>query len=193
MTEVVAGTNLRFRIVGLVSPGRNGVVESVFSAATGVLTVNGDDEGELIQGYALLREVYDDTVKRVDRVASAYSTYFQTRYLADPARSAAINYFANTDPAGAVSTSWDQTGAVRSSLSLAMNAQDIGAEVALGLSPAELLTTFGQPIQLDNSSGNVNQPDNPDPARVLPPYSARVISALPGGETLIRTVVGNYN
>lgn len=193
LTQVVAGTTLRYRVIAVVAPGRNSAVDSAFNVATGVLTVAGDDEGEIINGYAIVREVYDETVKRVDRLANAYGTYFQTRYMADSARNVSTNYFANTDPTGAVSPSWDQTGAVATSLGAVANAADLGVQAALGLAPADLQTTFGQAIQIDNSSNDVNQPHNATATRQFPPFSARVIVALPGGETLIRTVVGTYN
>jgi prepilin-type N-terminal cleavage/methylation domain-containing protein len=193
LTQVVAGTTLRYRVIAVVAPGRNSVVDSAFNPVTGILTVARDDEGEIVNGYAIVREVYDDTLKRADRLANAYGTYFQTRYMADPSRNVSTNYFANRDPTGAVSANWDQTGTVATSLGVAANASDIGVQAALGLAPADLQTIFGQPIQIDNSSNDVNQPNNGTVARTFPPFSARVIVALPGGETLIRTVVGTYN
>jgi prepilin-type N-terminal cleavage/methylation domain-containing protein len=193
LNQVVAGTTLFYRIIALVAPGRNGVVNSVWDPATGTLTLAADDAAEIVNGYAAVREVYDDTTERLGRLAATYQNYFLTRYLANPARTISTNYFANTDPAGGASPNWDTTGGVASSRGIAVVATAVNLDAALGLAPADVNTAFGQPILVDNSSDAVNQPNNTTATRQLPPYTARVIAPLPGGAQLIRTVAGIYN
>lgn len=192
LNQTVSGVTLRYRVIALVAASRNAAIDSTFNAVTGTLAVAGDDVAEVINGYGIVREVFDDTAKRVERVASAYQSYFQIRYLANPARSIAIDYFANSDPSGSASPSWDESGTVQSSGGAPADATTVGLLAALGLAPADVTTAAG-PIQIDNSSTDVNHPNHPTPARTLPPYTARVIAPLPGGEQLVRTVSGTYH
>ena len=194
---------LRYRAIALVSPGRNGRVESTFDTATGVLTPAGDDEAETLNGFAIIRDAYDETVKRIERVAGAYQSYFTTRFLADPSRNPAVDYFASTDPAGILSPNWDQDGTIATTGAAGPSAIDTLCHVprggsricaldALGLDASAARTAYGASIQIENASGDVNHPDNASAARRLPPFSARVSAALPGGERIVRTVIGAF-
>jgi type II secretory pathway pseudopilin PulG len=193
LSQNVSGTTLFYRVIAIVAPGRNGVVDSTWNAATATLTLAGDDAAEIVNGYATVRAVFDETSAQLDRVAAGYQNYFLTRFLANPSRTVAINYFANTDRSGAASPNWDASGAVANTRGAAAPAADVNLDTALGLAPGDIQTTFGQPIVVDNSSDAVNQPDNATATRQLPPYTARLMAPLPGGAQLIRTVSGTYN
>jgi prepilin-type N-terminal cleavage/methylation domain-containing protein len=193
LAQPVGGATLRYRVIAVVAPGHNMRVDSTFDQATGALTAAGDDYAEVVNGYGVVRAVYDDTQQRIERLVTSYQNYFLTRFLANPTRSMAVDYFANTDPAGGVSPNWDDAGAIASSRGVAADAESTSMRDALGLSPADVTTSFGQPILVDNSSNDVNHPNHPQPNRALPPYTARVIAPLPSGEQLVRTVSGLYN
>ncbi len=193
LTQVLAGTPLRYRIIALLSSGKNARFETTFDVTTGSLNPAGDDVYEVVNGYSVVREAYDDTAMRLERLASGYQNYFLTRFLANSTRNISTNYFAATDPSGSPSANWDQTGTVLTSGGTSVSAQAANMIPALGLALADVTTIFGQAILIDNSSSNVNHPDNPVAARTLPPYTARLIAPLPGGEQLVRTVAGVYN
>lgn len=193
LTQNVAGTTLTYRVVAVVSLGRNGVINSTFDTATGALVVGGDDSAEVVNGYMATKQVYDEASKKLRALASAYQNYFLTRFLANPSRSISVNYFANTDPSGSASANWDSTGTIVSTGGAALDADAINLHTALGLSLNDVTISDGQMLQVDNSSNDVNQPDQADPGRALPPYSVRLIAPMPGGSQIITSVSGVYN
>ena len=79
LNQVVGGTTLFFRVIALVAPGRNGVINSVWTPANGTLALAGDDAAEIVNGYAAVREIYDDTNDRLSRLAATYQNYFLTQ------------------------------------------------------------------------------------------------------------------
>ncbi len=193
LTQVVSGTTLSYRVIAIVSIGHNGALDSTFDPATGSLTIGGDDTGEVINGYTYVREAYDDAARKLQSVATAYQNYFLTRYLANPSRSVGVDYFANTDASGTTTDTWDSTGTILSTGGAAVGVDTVNLPTALGLAINDVTTGSGAIIQVDNSSANVNQPDQPTATRALPPYSARLSAPLPGGNEIVATVTGIYN
>jgi type II secretory pathway pseudopilin PulG len=196
----VASARIRYRVAALVSTGANGRLESTFDATTGQLTAGGDDLAEVVDGIATMQNLHADALQKSTKVANAYREYFTTRYLASASRAYEVDYFARSDSSGnPLSPLWDgpspegQAGGVAGTTGgAAVPATDPELRLldALGLSIADVTLRPGYPLRIDNSSPAVNNPDNPDPARTLPPFSARVIAPLPGGEVLITTASG---
>ena len=196
----VVGARIPYRVAVIVSAGANGRLESVFDATTGQMTLGGDDLAEVVDGIATMQNLHAEARQKSAKVANAYREYFTTRYLASAARAYEIDYFARSDSSGDPrSPLWDGPspeghagGVAGNTGGAAVPATDPNIRLldALGLALADVTLRPGYPLQIDNSSPAVNNPDNPDPARTLPPFSARVIAPLPGGETLITTASG---
>jgi len=193
LTQSITGTTLAYRIIAVVSVGHNGVLNSTFDVATGTLTPGGDDIVDVVNGYALVREAFDDAQRKLQTVSTAYQSYFLARYQANPTRSVSVDYFANSDPTGAASPNWDADGVILTSAGGMASAEAVNLRAALGLSIDDVTTSLGAQIQVDNSSTEVNQPDQTTSARALPPYSARLMAPLPGGNQIVTTVIGVYN
>ena len=49
---------------------------------------------------------------------------------------------------------------------------------------------YGQVMQYDNCSNEVRNPQNADAARQVPPYTASIVTTLPGGNLLRVNAVG---
>ncbi len=193
---------LNYRVIALISAGMNGRFESSFNSSSGILMVQGDDLAEVVSGQPAVRAAYDDAQKKSARVAAAYGAYFLTRYLSSASRAIEVDYFANSNRLGDwASPMWDGSvesaasqGLIASTLGHAVNADspDLNLLAGLGLAPDDVTLMTRWKLQIDNSSDAVNNPDQTDPRRSLPPFTARVIAPLPSGQTLITTVIGAY-
>lgn len=192
----IAGVDTFYRIVAVVAPGQNGRLDVIGACATGLsatgeLTLCGDDEGVLVDGYNIASELLRQTLARMQVIATAYQVYFQTRGQADPSRDASINYFAT---GGMPTDRWDITGPMPLSACGTPSplAGGGGAEpmAVLGLSPLDVTDLYGQVMQYDNCSNAVRSPQNADPARQTPPYTASIVTVLPGGSVLRVNAVG---
>jgi hypothetical protein len=160
-------------------------------SAAGELTLCGDDEGVLVDGFNIASDLLRQTLARMQTVVTAYQTYFQVRALSDPARDISINYFA---AGGSPAERWDTAGpmplsacSAPSPLVAASGPNPVGA---LGLSPLDATDLYGQVMQYDNCSNQVRNPQNTDVALQNPPYTASVVTALPGGGVLRVNAVG---
>jgi hypothetical protein len=65
-------------------------------------------------------------------------------------------------------------------------------QAALGLSTSDVLSPWSQPICVDNASNNVRNPNNSSSSMNIAPFSARIVTALPGNQLYAKTVVGSY-
>ncbi|HXN15804.1 MAG TPA: hypothetical protein VN878_05470, partial [Usitatibacter sp.] len=108
-TAMPGGYTLFYRKIAIVSPGYNGVVEAgtTMNASTGLLSVAGDDAAVVVDGFQIARELAEQSVERVERIAKSYERYFTNRYLANAARDVSVDYFAVT---GASAERWDAGG-----------------------------------------------------------------------------------
>ncbi len=193
LTTTVGGSTVNYYAVAIVSAGQDGTVHaSTALSAAGVLTLQGDDKGYLIDGRALARDRMAVTEARMQRIVDAYSSYFTARYLANVSRDISVDYFANTDAAGSASSRWDTGGSVASSRGASVSMTSISAHTALGLSTSDVTDAWEQVMQIDNSSSAVRNPSNSSSALQAPPYTARISTTVPGGGQLVRTVVGAY-
>jgi len=185
------GYNILYRKIAIVSPGYNGVLDAgtTMDAATGNLTLAGDDLGVVVDGFQIQKDLSDRTVASVNKIVTAYQNYFTNRYLANPTRDVSINYFANS---GAPASRWDTTGLAANSGGAFTNATTLNFASALGLSPNDMLDAYGAPIQVDNSSDASRNPNNATLAMQLPPYSALVRAQLMGGQTYQLSAIGGF-
>jgi prepilin-type N-terminal cleavage/methylation domain-containing protein len=194
----VSGVDVFYRIIAIVAPGQNGRLDTVAGCSTGLsaageLTLCGDDEGVLVDGLNIASELLRQTLARMQAVAGAYQAYFQMRAQGDAARDASINYFAS---GGTPAQRWDSSGAMPLSActgeSPLLAAGGSPPAAVLGLSPADVTDPFGQVIQYDNCSNAVRNPQNTDAALQSPPYTAAIVTRLPGGAQLRVTAVGTW-
>ena len=194
LQQSVTGIAIYYHMAAVVSAGRNGKWDNAthLDGKSGELTLGGDDQGVVVDGYRIARAHYDETLVRMKKIAAVYQTYFSTRYLSDSSRNVAIDYFAQPCATSAFPGQWDTGGGVPNTCS-AMTALDAsGAHAGLGFAPTDVVDSYGQPLQIDNSSPAVRSPDNPSAAMATPPYTATVATSLPGGYLLRVSMAGSY-
>ncbi len=195
LMRTIGGVDTFYRIVAIVAPGANGRLDTAGNCATGLsdageLTLCGDDEGVLVDGFNLAADLLRQTLARMQVVAAAYQTYFQTRAQADPSRDASINYFAS---GGTPAERWDLGGSMPLSACGAPSpliASGTGPASILGLSVADVTDLYGQVMQYDNCSNLVRNPQNTDATQQVPPFTAAIVTTLPGGTVLRVSAVG---
>lgn len=184
------GVPLQYHVFALVSTGRNGRLEAGtgIDPATGVVTINGDDRGTVVDGRLLQAKLFDEAAVKLAKVAEAYEIYFTSRYLANPSRDVGIDYFASN---------WDGAGIIPSTGGAFTGAG--GTLAALGLAPDDYTTSYGE-IEVGNYDECVTSPTaaHPDICVKSPetgnslPYTALLRVRMPGGEYLSRVAVGGY-
>lgn len=191
LSTTIDGATLYYHMAAVVSGGRNGQIDAgtSFNSATGRLTLSGDDKGFVLDGYRIQRELFDATAERMRRIVDGWQRYYQGRYLADSARSASVDYFGSP---GTPAILWDSGSAVAHSGGTDKPATTIGLHSALGLSTADVTDAYGQEIRADNSSSQTRNPGQADSAMALPPYTARVLTQLPGGVPFALSAISTY-
>lgn len=92
---VNGGMRIYYHQMYAVTAGNNGRfdVGSKISAATGALSLSGDDRGIVISGLDLQQKKFLATQQRLQNAASVYERYFSMRYLATNTREVMTNYF----------------------------------------------------------------------------------------------------
>lgn len=185
-----ASTGVSYHVIAFVSSGWNGELDSSFDAATGVLSVRGDDVGFLVSGLQQEIAFLEETRKMLASVRDAYQNYFTSLYLADSNRSVYIDRFANTGSDCGASSSWDaSSGMSNSSCTASGTATDTGLKTALGLSSENVTTPWGRELLVDNSSASTR---NPETVGNETPYTALLSAELPWGGSVVVTVMGIY-
>lgn len=107
--ETQDNTPLYFRNIAVVSTGPNGALDpGTTLAADGLLTVAGDDTGILVAGREIQSAKLKETLRRLNRVAQTYETFFTARFLATPQRDVTTYYFTS----GVGGAFWGDAGAV---------------------------------------------------------------------------------
>ena len=184
-------TGAQFHSIGIVSPGWDGKIGSIWNSTTGILTVQGDDEGIYVSGlqYEAANIIAAKTM--LYGIRDAYQNYFTSLYLADSNRNVYVDRFAFTNTSCASDAYWDSTSGVKNSACTAPSntADNTGLTNTLGYSPTSVTTPWGREILVDNSS---NSTRNPNSTGVILPYTARLSAELPWGGTLDVTVNGAY-
>lgn len=190
-TTMPGGYAVYYRKIAVVSPGYNGRVDpgTGMDGATGAVTVAGDDAAVVIDGFQIQRELAEQTVQKVDRIAKAYERYFTNRYLANLSRDVSIDYFAAS---GATPARWDASGLAAGSGGVFADATTLNLAQALGVASSDLQDGYGTGIQVDNSSNQTRNPDNSTAAMSIPPYSALVRASLVAGQAYARSALGSF-
>ncbi|OWY40377.1 hypothetical protein CEK28_03735 [Xenophilus sp. AP218F] len=194
LSQTVGGATLYYRVMAVVSRGRSENLDpgTSFDPNTGKLILAGGNVGLLVDGYGIARKAFDDTSTKLNRIADAYHSYAQTRYLSDPNRDLSVDYFANVNSGGGASNRWDGGGAIGTTGGRVINLASLPGVSNLGLASSDMVDAYGQAIQIDNSSSATKNPDNPTPTFALPPFSASIMTNLPGGASYSINAVGSY-
>ena len=181
---------IKYRDFYIVSAGENRIVDFDGTNA-------GDDLIKLVSGYEVEKELYDETVKKLQIIKDALENYFYGLYLNDSTRDTSIDHFLyrRTDN----SPVSEQTILDNSCLitgedpntqdclaSLDQIARDVDGDgnpdtntllELLGLNLSDLEDAWGNSIYIDNASFNVRSPET----GYSSPYSARIVSITPWG------------
>jgi hypothetical protein len=187
-----AGVTFWYHNYAFVSPGRDGAIDAGTSLSATTFVTGGDDKGAFIDGRLLVATQVEATLAQVKRASDAVHSYFNARYLSNSDRDTAINYFARTNRSGSATGEFDVSGALPSTGGSAVAMTSNGIMGVLGLTVLDVTDPWGGVLQLDNSSDSVRTPENNNASMRSPPFSARVITTLPGGATVMRTAVGTY-
>ena len=193
-SQTTGGSTLLYRVIAVVSNGKGESMNPAtsFDINSGQLRMAGYNTGVLVDGFSIAHKAFDETNDKLKRIAGAYRSYAQTRYLSDPNRDLSINYFANVSPTGASSTRWDSGGSIGSTGGTAIALSSLVGVVNLGLASNDMQDAYNQPIQVDNSSPAVKQPDNPTALAAMPPFNAAISTTLPGGSPYSIHVVSSF-
>lgn len=185
------GATIWYHNIAIVSLGASGKINSgtSFDATTGALTLAGDNTGVLINGYAIELDKVNQVQKQLDKISSAYETYFTSEYLSTASRDVTVDYFAN----GGNST-WD----TNSSVPLTNGFSEAYSILqGIGVTPQDAVSSY----ETNNSIKVGNNAESLDGATVRspntngsPPYTALLQAQLPGpnGNYLIEAVHGSY-
>lgn len=193
INALYAGVAFQYHAIAVISAGFDGAIDvNTELSADGVLRLGGDDKGIVVDGRLIVSNQITQAQQQLDRVGTALSDYFYTRYQSNPARDMAVYYFANRNRTNQVSGSFDSTGIVASTSGVARPITDFDNHTQLGLSVSDVTDPWGQVLRFDNSSNTVRNPESTGAGMRTPPYTARVSTQLPNGSTLERTVVGIY-
>lgn len=187
------GSQIWYRNIAVVSTGANGVLDAgTEMTPDGNIVLAGDDVGTLVSGREIQTEKLRETLRRMNRLAQAYETYFTNRYLANVSRDISIYYF---------STEYDTSGSILSTGGAWQAAAT--ALKPIGLGGTDVLSAWEKDNNIEVE--NYNQAQNGITVRspatsgtgVLP-YTALLRAKLPsppggpGALYLSQVVVGNY-
>lgn len=222
LNKQVNGVNLQYRNVAVVMPGnyntawptnpaegigcpldRNLYVCSTFDPVTGQLTYSQEDGGSvLFSTLEQQKDMLSDLEAKVKRIVKAYEDFFTINYYNDVAKSFSIDYFANGGGNWGVNainqTVINANTAMPSTIStecVTANASTIansGLQATLGLSTSDTVNPWGAPLCVDNASNNVRSPANASSPMQIAPFTARIVTALPGSQLYSKTVIGTY-
>lgn len=185
------GVDLWYRNAAIVSTGLDGVLDAQTKLeADGTLKVGGDDLGVIVSGREIQGAKLKETMRRLNRVAQIYETYFTNRYLSNASRDITLYYF---------SKAYDTSGAVNSTAGSWGNAATVLGSVGVGAADAMSAWELDNQIQVGNHNESVGTLQVRTPATSGTgslPYTAllRVRLPAPPGQTPYATqvVVGGY-
>jgi prepilin-type N-terminal cleavage/methylation domain-containing protein len=182
-----AGATVYYHNVAVVSLGSTGKLDpsTSFNAETGALNVGGQNTGVLVNGYEIQSDKIAQTQKKLEKLASAYETYFTSQYLSTASRDVAIDYFSNAwDPNGSIPVTNGFTPAN-------------GVLSPLGIGPLDAQTPFEDNNTIyvgNNSESALGTSVRSGATAGAPPYTALLYAPLPGpnGAGIVEVVNGNY-
>ena len=183
------GATLYYHVIAIVSLGTAGVLNpgTNFNYQTGALNTAGDNTGILVNGYAVQSDKLAQTQKTLDKLSSAYETYFTSQYLSTASRDVTIDYFSNaSDPNGSIPSTGGQWQSAYNIL------QGLGIGPKDAQSPYEqnntiLVGNYNESLMGTTVRSNVSYNGQP-------PFTAMLAAPVPSpdGEYLIEIVNGNY-
>lgn len=197
LSTTVSGTALFYHSVAIVSPGRNGRIDTgttLDAAGNLTLAAGSDDVGILFDGRKFAADRYNQTIAAMQRTVEAYSAYYAARYQSDGTRSLSNDYFscgATTCPSSL--PRWDANSEMIATCSGAIamvQAAGTSPHNVLGLSRLDVTDGWGNLFTMDNCTDAVRSPSSTIAARQSPPYTAQISATLPGGTVLSMTAVG---
>lgn len=199
---------VQYKVIAIVSPGPNGILETSFNSNDGTLVVGGDDMAVVVDGETIEYNKYQDTLERMKKYVHYLSDFFFLAYSSDPSKNIAIDHFINarrnqsppSDDQQAENELVDINGFPNScniSSNCLATAQQLGISIGSGSIADQTSAWYisGNQnqtyIYIDNDGNNVRSPDNPNSNMSAPPYTARVVTNTPWGSQIILTAVGN--
>lgn len=185
LTTTINNVSVKYHVIAIVAAGRDGYVDpgTTLNSTTGVLTLAADDRGVVIDGKQLAGDKFNLTVTRMQAIVSALNTYFTNRFMGNPTRNIALDYFTAAS---------DTSGLIPDTAGTAKGMDTLGITSALGLSTLDITDGYGQFFLLDNSSSAVRSPSNANTNLQSPPFTAQVSTTLPGGSSLSMSAIGSY-
>lgn len=185
------GVDLWYRNVAVISTGGDGVLDPATKMQPdGTLVVAGDDAGAIVSGREVQAEKLKETLKRMNKVAQMYETYFTTRFLANTSRDITVYYF---------SKAYDTTGAVPATGGSWAKAAETLKDIGVGATDANSAWELDSALEVGNQSETINGVQVRSPATAgtgVLPYTALIRAKLPApaGQNAYATqvVVGNY-
>lgn len=185
--EVRDNVPLWYRNVAVISTGPNGGLDAGTTlAASGLLTVAGDDTGITVSGREIQGAKLTETLRRLNRVAQAYETYFTARFLASGDRDVTTYYFTSGVPGRA----WEPVTTVLANVGIA------GIDAS---TPWEAYNGYSNLLEVCNVAGCQTPGGTPIRASAgVLPYTALLRARVPNPwrygnpEYATQIVVGNY-
>lgn len=167
------GTSISFRDFYLSSAGPNGTSEFALDSNGNIATV-GDDAYVLVSGQDAAARFMRSIFSKADKLATSMQSYYQGRYLRDPARDIFRTYFFHQDSNSASDP--EVTGAIN------VPASDSGTWIAasdllsqLGLNASDVQSPYGRTaFSVQFTSGART------PANSSPPYTVNLRINIPG-------------
>lgn len=196
------GVVLYYHVAAIVAVGNDGVLgANTRLSANGILTIDpdSDDIGVVVNGLNIQQELYQETRRRIERVAGILESYFTARFLGNPARDYSIDYFVASNEKLYYDADAEGSGPkpTRGNWLPVSDALE-----HLGLGPNEQVSVFESNNAIEFANQRLNGGSEPvqvqEPAAkgglALPPYTALLRARLPGptDNYLMRVVPGNY-
>lgn len=186
LREMRDGVPMWYRSIAVISTGPDGGLDPATAmAADGTLTVGGDDVAASVMGREVQAPKIKETLRRLNRVAQFYESYFTARYLSYSDRDITRYYFADGDVAS-TGTAWLPVGSHLA---------------AVGIGGAETMTPWetNNNIEMNNHNQGMGGVTVRTPATTgtgVLPYTAMLRARVPSPngttEYAIQTAVGNY-
>lgn len=186
LNETRDGVPLWYRNVAVVSTGPDGVLDAATKMnADGTITLAGDDLATTITGREIQAPKIRETLRRLNRVAQFYESYFTARYLSYADRDITRYYFAN--------------GSVPSTSDAWVPAKTLLGPVGLGGAETGTPWETNNQVEVNNFNQTVGGVTVRSPATsgtgVLP-YTALLRARVPAPNGVqafaVQTAVGNY-
>jgi len=193
-SQQAMGIALVYRRIALVSAGPNQRFDTPpWNPDEALAQRAGDDEVVVLDTWSEQADLLQRTDERMHKLADALHAYAQGRYLLDVNRDPLIDYFGQSatttndpnpdrfDPDGAILRGSSRGSTVLTDAELA----------ALQLTRDDATGAWGQDLRFENDTTMVRSPAH-EPPDNFPPYTARVVVALPGRADYQQLIIGAF-